>query len=276
MRFYTTPIAYDMDAHKTANVHYNSIVYQPVNCGYDETTTTTCVICNVQDVITGAIATGNHTYTDDFNCETALDCEVCKKTLAEALTHEIKTTIAYNNGYTSNGSKSVVCVNEGCMHESITEVNAIFTFAGISTKISDSVCGITFGYCIDSAALNEYESVHGELKHGFVVAFTGLLGDNAPIANGEAAKVEGCNIVMADSSKGEFAKAEFVLKGEKSLWESENTLVAGEMLKNAKLVLACYTIDSENNVTYFNYNTSKENKATDFSYAYSEIEQVEV
>ena len=274
-RFLTTSKAYDMNAHASANVHYNSIVYQEGNCGYDETTTKTCVICKLQSVVTGALATGNHTYTDDFNCETALDCEVCKKTLQEALTHDNKTTVVYENGYTEAGLKTVVCQNEGCKCELTEELKAIFTFAGISTKISDTVAGITLGFEIDAEALEAYESAQGKLKFGFVVAFKDLLGGNAPIVNGEKATVEDCNIVMVDASNDSYTKAEFVLKGEKSLWENEEILVKDKMLKDAELVLACYTIDSLNNTTYFNYSTSESNNASDFSYAYSGIEQVE-
>lgn len=274
-RFHTTSWTYDMDAHKEANVHYNSIVYQPVNCGYDETTTNTCVICKLQSVVVGALATGEHTYTDDFNCETALNCETCEKTLKEALVHDIKVTIAYVNGYTDKGLKTTACENDGCSLSEEVEANAIFDFNGISTKISDTVCGITFGYSIDNEALTEYESINGKLKHGFVVAFAGLLGDNAPIVSGEKATVEGCNIIMVDSSNGDYTAIEFVLKGEKALWENEEVLVAGEILKNAKLMLACYTIDSANNVTYFNDKTSENNNALDFSYAYSSIAQYE-
>ncbi len=272
-RFHTTSWTYDLDAHKTANVHYNSIVYQAGNCGYDETTTTTCVICKLQSVITGTLATGEHTYTDDFNCETALNCETCKKTLAEALTHDIIVAIVYENGYTDKGEKTTKCAHEGCNIDVTEDANAIFSFKGVSTKISDTVAGITFGYNIDKEALGEYEAANGKLKHGFVVTFAGLLGDNAPIVNGEKATVDGCNIVMADSSDGNYTASEFVLKGEKSLWESEEVLVNGEMLKDAKLILACYTIDTANNVTYFNYDSS--DSAYDFAASYSEISQVE-
>ena len=269
MRFYTTPVKYDMDAHETAGVHYNSIVYQPVNCGYDETTSTTCVVCKLEDVIIGDKATGNHTYTDDFNCETALDCEVCKKTLAEALTHTLDVSVAFDNGFTDGGNKSTACTNEGCNHKINEALDPVFVFTGVSTKISNSVAGITYGYRINKTSLNEYESQNGKLKHGMVIAFASLLGENEPIVNGEAARVEGCNIIMADASNGIFTEATFVLKGEKSLWENENVLVGGKMLKNAPLMLACYTVDTDGAISYFNYETGS---SSDFVYTYSEIE----
>ena len=113
-RFHTTSEVYDMSTHEIDGVHYNDRVYQQGNCGYDETTTNTCVICKLQSVVVVEKATGDHTYEDDFNCETALACEVCLKTLKEALAHDIKTTVLYEKGYTAKGLKTVACTNDGC------------------------------------------------------------------------------------------------------------------------------------------------------------------
>ncbi len=167
-RFHTTSWTYDLDAHKTANVHYNSTVYQAGNCGYDETTTNTCVICKLQSIVTGTLATGNHTYTDDFNCETALNCEVCKKTLSEALTHTVKITVAYENGFLAGGLKTVACTNEGCSHKEETKLSAIFTFSGYSTN--DDENAICVGYIVNQKALKEYNAVNQALQFGAVAA----------------------------------------------------------------------------------------------------------
>ena len=88
-RFHTLGEAYDINAHTAEGVHYNDRVHQQGNCGYDETISNTCVICKLQSVVIGEKATGDHTYVDDFNCETALNCEVCLKTLNEALIEQV-------------------------------------------------------------------------------------------------------------------------------------------------------------------------------------------
>ena len=160
-RFHTTSKVYDIDAHKTAGTHYNNFVYQAGNCGYDEITTNTCVICDLVSVVVGQQATGNHTYTDDFNCETALDCEVCKKTLKEALTHKLETVILYENGYGAQGVKSIACQNEGCEHNNGGEVaDALFECLGYSGKEFASV-GIAVGFKVNNEAINKYEETMG-------------------------------------------------------------------------------------------------------------------
>ncbi len=270
-RFHTTSWTYDLDAHKTANVHYNSIVYQPVNCGYDETTTTTCVICKLQDVIKGALATGEHTCTDDFNCETALNCDVCKKTIVDAISHNIIVEIGYENGFVADGKRIETCENEGCKHSAEIKINPIFVFTGVSTKESDTIFGITLGYSVNYEALEAYEAVNGKLKYGFVVAFASLLGENAPIVNGEKASVDGCNIIMVDVSKenSSYSSVDFVLKSTKEVWENEEIKVGEATLAEAELVMAGYTIDANNGVTYFN--SASSNTVQDFVHSYSTL-----
>ena len=160
-RFHTTSEVYDMSAHEIDGVHYNDRVYQQGNCGYDETTTNTCVICKLQSVVVGEKATGNHTYEDDFNCETALNCDVCLKTLKEALTHDIKTTILYENGYTSKGIKTIACQNEGCKHsEGEEETDALFTELGYSAAEYGDMMSVN--YRVNEKAISEYEKITGE------------------------------------------------------------------------------------------------------------------
>ena len=226
MRFYTTPIAYDMDAHTEAGVHYNTTVYQPVNCGYDEATTTTCIICKAQSVIVGEKATGDHTYTDDFNCETALNCEVCKKTLSEAKTHLINTTVVYANGFLADGLKTVVCANDGCNHKAETKLAAIFTFKGYSTdKDESSIC---VGYNIDKDALSEYNAVNKALSFGAVAS---VKTENI-LSVSENKVVSAANTVVAEI-EGDFNAFDFVLSG------------FGEAQKDLALVICAYVYDGE-------------------------------
>lgn len=206
MRFYTTPIEYDMDAHNNGTTHYNSIVYQGVNCGYDETTTTTCVVCKLQNVIIGATATGNHKYTDDFNCETDLVCDVCEITLVNAVTHVTETTVKYENGFLDNGVKTVACTNQGCNHKTEQKLLAIFVFNGYSSNREGSAICISYG--INNDSLNEYNSVNKELQFGVVAS----LDKTSPlfVENGEIACQS--NTVLAPVT-GDFTAFDFILSG---------------------------------------------------------------
>ena len=211
MRFYTAPIAYDMDAHSESNVHYNSIVYQAGNCGYDETTTNTCVICKLQSIVVGVKATGNHTYTDDFNCETALDCEVCKKTLANALIHNLKSDILYENGYDAEGLKTIACQNEGCKHNNGGEkAEAIFTSLGYSASMT-GVGGVVLGYAVNNEAISDYTSVTGRtIKYGaFVVSKEKLAGNDIFDANG----IVNENAICFEVKRTDFAAFEIKVVG---------------------------------------------------------------
>ena len=171
-RFHTTSEVYDISTHEAEAIHYNDRVYQKGNCGYDETTTNTCVICKLRSVVVGEKATGNHTYEDDLNCETALNCDVCLKTLKEALTHDIKTTILYENGYTSKGIKTIACQNEGCKHsEGEEETDALFTELGYSASEYDGA-QISVNYRVNEKAISEYERITGEKVNYGVFAVT--------------------------------------------------------------------------------------------------------
>ena len=236
IRFYSTPVAYDMDAHSTAGVHYNSIVYQEVNCGYDETTTNTCVICKLQSVVVGEKATGNHAYEDDFNCETALNCDVCKKTLYEALTHEISTTVVYANGYLKGGLKTVACTNEGCNNKDETELLPIFTFSGYSTNEEENA--ICIGYRIERESLKEYNAVNKALQFGAVAS-----SETENILSVENDTVVGTSKTVVAEIDGDYTAFDFVLSG----FDANQ--------KGLALVMCAYVYDGEN-VSYMNNSMS--------------------
>ena len=166
-RFHTASEDYDVNAHIDSGIHYNSRVYQAGNCGYDEVSENTCVLCKYESVVIGQKATGEHKYTDDFNCETALICDVCEKTVLDALTHLIDSVIHYENGYASRGVKVTACQNEGCLHTvGEEEANALFTCLGYSVS-EGTRGGIVIGYTVDSNAIKEYEQSTGKtLKYG--------------------------------------------------------------------------------------------------------------
>lgn len=272
-RFFTTEWTYDMQAHEASNVHYSSKVYQERNCGYDECTTYTCVICDLVSIVTGEKATGEHIYTDDFNCETATICDICKLTLVEALVHDIQASIAYENGYIAQGEKTMACSHNGCNHVETVKTDAIFVFLGYSTKESSTEKGITFGYNINLDALAMFEEINGNLEFGTVLAFKAKLGDNEPIVNGDVASIENCNIIMPKLRdtvvNGTIYSIDFVLKGTVSLWEADASALGADILQNVPIILAGYTIDAKGNTTYFASTSSQTSK--DFAYSFNDI-----
>ena len=238
-RFHTSSEAYDLNTHEATGVHYNDRVYQNGNCGYDETTTNTCVICKLQSVVVGEKATGDHTYVDDFNCETALNCEVCLKTLKEALAHDIKTTVLYEKGYTAEGLKTVACQNEGCSHsEGEEKTDALFTCLGYSAS-ENGRGGIAIGYIANSGAIAEYTKTTGKaLKYGVFAVTHEKLGDrdifskNGTVADG---------VVNAEIKNYEFVAFELKIVG------------FTDALKDIKLALGAYVAITDGEAIEYSY-----------------------
>jgi len=173
-RFFTTERTLDIDAHKTAGVHYDKKeVTQVGNCGYDEISETTCVVCQLKEVKVTALATGKHTYVDDFNCETALDCETCEKIAKEALVHSKVINAIYSEGYFVNGSCTTVCTNEGCGLDITESLMPIFVSYGYSMT-EDEIGGklsMSQFFGIDKANLGKYTTLTGNaFEYGFVVS----------------------------------------------------------------------------------------------------------
>lgn len=243
-RFHTTSEVYDVNAHEVAGIHYNDRVYQVGNCGYDETTTNTCVICDLQSVVIGEKATGEHTYTDDFNCETSLDCEVCKKILSEALTHNIKTIILYENGYTAEGLKTIACQNEGCKHSSGEEkTSALFTCLGYSAP-EDGRGGIAIGYTVNNEAIKDYENATGKtLKYGVFAVMKDKLGTNDVFAE-DGTVADG--VINADITSYEFALFELKIIG------------FTDEYKDLKLAMGAYVAVTDGETTEYSYMQSGE------------------
>ena len=238
-RFHITSELYDMSTHEIDGVHYNDRVYQQGNCGYDEKTTNTCVICKLQSVVVGEKATGDHTYEDDFNCETALACEVCLKTLKEALAHDIKTTILYEKGYTAEGLKTVACQNEGCNHsEGEEKTNAPFTCLGYSAP-EDGRGGIAIGFTVNNVAIAEYEEITGKtLKYGVFAALQSKLKDKDVFAeDGTAAE----GVISAEITNYQFVAFELKIVG----FTDEQ--------KDTKLAMGAYVAVIDGETTEYSY-----------------------
>ena len=252
-RFHTLSEVYDIGTHEAEGVHYNDRVYQNGNCGYDETTTNTCVICKLQSVVVGEKATGDHTYEDDFNCETALACEVCLKTLKEALAHDIKTTILYEKGYTAEGLKTVACQNEGCSHsEGEEKMDALFTCLGYSAP-ENGEGGIAIGYTVNNEAIKEYKEATGKtLKYGVFAVLQSKLKDKDVFAeDGTAAE----GVISAEITNYQFVAFELKIVG----FTDEQ--------KDTKLAMGAYTVVSDGETTEYSYmQAAKPNDGEKYSF----------
>lgn len=241
-RFFTTEREYDLEAHKSSGVHYNNRVIHLGNCGYDETSENTCVVCDEQSVTVLTPATGLHIYTDDFNCESALICEVCEKTIKEALTHDLITVINYENGYAQVGTKVVSCKNEGCTvcNENV-EAESLFINQGYSTKeYADG--GFSISFVVNRSAISQYTEITGNsIKYGvFAVA-------GAKIGTSEAVNADG-------TTANGVARVDFTNKG----YDLVAIRIVGfttDEHKNAQLALGAYVIENENKVSYLQVGT---------------------
>ncbi len=246
VRFYTEPMAYDIEAHKTADVHYNKITeIFAGNCGYDETANAICVACDTPNTIVLTPATGLHTCTDDFDCESALVCDVCEKTLQEAKKHSLITLIDYATGYAAAGVKTVTCKNEGCTVCNTSETTkALFSCLGYS--VGPDGYSLKAGYKVNITALEEYKALYPSFTFGIVMANANtVVSTQGFFTNGS----------LNASAKG------FMISIESLKYVSWNADVAGFTADNAdslELVIGIYAKDAEGNIKVCQFvNTDK-------------------
>ena len=166
----------------------------------------------------------------------------------------VKSKIEYAN-YLADGKLFVKCAR--CEECSESEVNPIISsFKGYSVKEDGN--GITFGYTIDYAALDEYAKISGKkVELGFVVAAQSKVTDNkllnadGTVANANVIKASVVSWSNIDSENEETVKyngADFKLTGD----------FTG--LENTAICMAGYLFDGA--VAYLNANASGE--ASDF------------
>ncbi len=234
-----------MDGH----THYGACALVEATCGKDGSETISCIVCD-QAIVTTLEATGNHNHVDGI-------CTVCGHSLCPGgADHNMKLTIAYENGYINAGKVINKCQNEGCTHEEYLEAAAaILTFKGYSAKIGGTE--ITVGYTVNQDALSKYEEITGEgLRYG-VVAYVPKVTDDkttlAPVSivNGDAV---GCERAIAVEMSSTYTAFDFILSG------------FTEEYYNTEIVL-CAFVCVEDAVEYISYNNNKE--AVQYEYAYS-------
>ena len=195
---------------------------------------------------------------DDIGNDCVIECSRCDDfdgEMKENPIHNYVNVIAYSN-YLANGVKTQTCQNEGCVHKTtpnVVSVNPIISsFKGYSVKEDGN--GITFGYTIDYAALDEFVKINGKkVDLGFVVAAQSKVTDNkllnadGTVANANVIKASVVSWSNIDSENEETVKyngADFKLTGD----------FTG--LENTAICMAGYLFDGA--VAYLNANASGE------------------
>ena len=172
-RFFTTSWSYDLDGHRDAGVHYVTYrVINEVNCGYDGLSTTACVVCRA---VSEAVipATGNHKYTNDFDCTTDDVCDVCLLTVTVAQAeHSKKESFVYLN-YFENGTYTCACNNESCHYTLVDEISPLFSSRGVSVKVFGQGVGIVQGYELNRKAIASYKAGTADFDFG-VLAYANV------------------------------------------------------------------------------------------------------
>lgn len=227
--------------YKMASPHFlKETINQDANCLYPASRTE---MCYCGDVITREVLgteLGDHTYVDDFDCTTEHVCSVCLETVIEALSHDLLTSLIYE-GYDKEGTKTVICKNEGCNHEIIEESPALFINQGYSTKeYADG--GFSISFVVNRSAISQYTEITGNSIEYGVFAVAG-----AKIGTSEAVNADG-------TTANGVARVDFTNKG--------YNLVAIRIVgfttdehKNAQLALGAYVIENENKVSYLQVGT---------------------
>ena len=191
----------------------------------------------------------SHSVVDDYNCETALACQICAQTFEEAKEHILNNEWGYKNSYLNNGYYSSACTNEGCTHKTTEELPALFICLGYSAQ-SYGNGGILVGFGVNNKAISEYADITGdEFKFGMFAGRDVKLGENDAVnVNGEALT----GIASVDYTARGFDIVEFKVVG-----------FATDEHKDANLALGIYVIDGET-VSYVQ--ASKPNEGEKYSY----------
>lgn len=159
-----------------------------------------------------------------------VNCERCGLygVAEENPVHRQVVTMLYN-GFDKAGEKAVVCTNEGCEHKVAEEAPALFDFLGHSAPEFTTSGTITFGYIMNSAAVEEYESVTGKtLSYGV-------------FAVGES-KLNGGDVLNADGTLAQGVLGVKVSNRGYDAFELKITGFATEEQKSAKIVFGAYVV----------------------------------
>ena len=153
---------------------------------------------------------GNHEISEENQLSAcAGNCENCGLTVVVHVDGNLAVSIVYAS-FDAAGEKTTTCQNTGCTHSVKVAVPKIFTCLGYSTQEYEGA-GVTFGYSIDNAAIQEYETVSGKtINYGLFLAAAKKLGGN-DIFDSEGKASTG--VVAAEMPKDRFIKIEIKVLG---------------------------------------------------------------
>ncbi len=154
-------------------------------------------------------AKAEHKTTDDFDCTTVLACDVCKAVISEAkMAHDESIIIVYE-AFTSAGSKTVTCKNEGCSHKVESTPSALISYLGVSAKIANgSIC---IGYALNLNEANEYINAGNTFRFGVVAYIPQNETDVDPIGSDLLPKDE--NYTISAELQADVNAFDFVISG---------------------------------------------------------------
>ena len=137
--------------------------------------------------------------------------------------------------FDSVGSKDVCCTNEGCQFIESTPSSPLFVCLGYSVYKGD-IGGISLGYKIDKAAIDEYTAITDKsISFGVFAAVRNVIGDNeAVLENGNMNdNVLGLNLTS-------YANAVMQIKV---------TGFTNDVHKNAKIILGAFVVENSGDET---------------------------
>ena len=224
--------------YKMASSHFlKETINQDANCLYPASKTEMCYCGDVITRVVLGTELGDHTYVDDFDCTTEHICSVCLKTVIQAISHDLLTSVVYER-YDAKGIKTVVCANEGCKHNTTEEAPALFTCLGYSAP-EDGGDGMVIGYTINHEALSVYEkATNNTLSYGVFAVAQQKLG-TSDIFDNSGKVAEGA--ITVEIKERTYSSFELKLTG----FNDDN--------KDKKLALGAYVAVNDGEGTEYSY-----------------------
>ncbi len=224
VNYFTTPFAFNKQAHMDAGVHYDLIeVLSTANCGIDGVSENTCVLCSrvAKDVIP---ATGNHIAYEISPC--ADKCEVCLLYVQKATqAHVYFEYFTYDDGYMCKGAYGEKCENEGCSYVTVEVKDELIKDFGYSIPEFEGVRGINYGYAANKNVLGDFERVNEcKVELGFLVATGENFAKDEKIFEVKFAKIlDTVDVIVSYGTRTDIDDCEIVIAGVVILTSGEKT-----------------------------------------------------
>lgn len=179
------------------------------------------------------------THVEDGN-PCVVNCDRCGTSgVAQANpVHTEAVALAYANGFYNPGTKTTGCTNEGCTHNTVETLPAIFVCLGYS--VSDEGNGISAGFAVNQVALLTYEEFIDEKLTFGVVTFNpkylgsgSVFNDNGVVNTSKGAlqisfdlTYSRCNVLVSgiNLSNSDHASLELVFAGYAFVGNDKSTI----------------------------------------------------